>query len=93
MGKLSEKEISKNLSEVEGWTVTDGKLTKKFNFKNFKEALGFIVKVGVEAEINGHHPELFNVYNEVSIQLATHDAGGSITEKDFILAKAIDGVQ
>ena len=93
MGKLSEKEISENLLEIKGWTISDGKLTKKFKFQNFKEALGFIVKVGIEAEINGHHPELFNVYNEVSIQLATHDAGGSITEKDFILAKAIDGAQ
>lgn len=93
MGKLSDKEISNRLLEVADWTITDGKLTKEFTFKNFKEALAFIVKVGVESELNGHHPELFNVYNKVNIQLATHDAGGSITDKDFTLAKAIDGVR
>ena len=93
MGKLSEKEISKNLLEITGWAITDGKLTKEFKFNNFKESLAFIVKVGIEAEINGHHPELFNVYNKVTIQLATHDAGGNITDKDFTLAKAIDEVQ
>lgn len=93
MGKLSEKEISKNLLEIAGWTDTDGKLTKEFKFNDFKESMAFIVKVGMVAETNGHHPELFNVYNKVTIQLATHDAGGSITDKDFTLAKAIDEVQ
>lgn len=92
MGKLSDTEISDKLQEIEGWEITDGKLTKKYTFDNFKEAFAFIVKVGIEAETNGHHPEIFNVYNQVQIQLATHDAGGAITDKDFTLANAIDGV-
>lgn len=92
MTKLSEVVIEEKLLKLKGWKISDGKLTRNFKFKDFKDALAFIVKVGIEAERNGHHPELLNIYNEVRIQLATHDAGGALTDKDFILAGAIDGV-
>lgn len=93
MNKLSDKEIHAQLKQLSGWRIREGKLAKDYTFNSFKDALAFIVKVGLESEIHGHHPELFNVYNEVTISLATHDADGSVTQKDFILAKAIDGVR
>ncbi len=93
MNKLSDKEIHDQLNLLSGWSIRDGKLAKDFTFDSFKDALAFIVKVGLESELQGHHPELFNVYNKVQVRLVTHDAGGKVTEKDFNLAKAIDGVR
>ena len=80
------------LKELENWSFENDGIEKNFVFKNFTEALGFIVKVGIQAEKRNHHPELFNVYNKVTIRLTTHDAKG-VTTKDFELAKAIDEVQ
>jgi 4a-hydroxytetrahydrobiopterin dehydratase len=77
------------LKDLKDWKFNDNGIEKKFLFKNFSEALGFIVQVGVLAEKQGHHPELFNVYDKVNIRLSTHDANG-LTEKDFNLAKAIE---
>ncbi|CAM2788940.1 4a-hydroxytetrahydrobiopterin dehydratase [Flavobacterium frigoris] len=77
------------LKDLKDWKFNDSGIEKKFLFKNFSEALGFIVQVGILAEKQGHHPELFNVYNKVNIRLSTHDANG-LTDKDFNLAKAIE---
>lgn len=79
---------NKYLQDLEGWYFNNNGIEKKFVFKNFSQALGFIVQVGLLAEKQNHHPELFNVYNKVNIRLNTHDAGG-LTDKDFDLAKAI----
>jgi 4a-hydroxytetrahydrobiopterin dehydratase len=79
------------LKGLKDWTFKDSGIEKKFVFKNFSEALGFIVQVGILAEKQSHHPELFNVYNKVDIRLSTHDANG-LTDKDFDLAKAIDKI-
>lgn len=87
------EQTAKNLlQELQNWYFKDDGIEKKFVFKDFTEALGFIVKVGMQAEKMNHHPELFNVYNKVNIRLTTHDAKG-VTTKDFDLAKAIEGVQ
>jgi 4a-hydroxytetrahydrobiopterin dehydratase len=77
------------LKGLNNWEFNNNGIEKDFKFKNFTEALGFIVQVGVNAEKSNHHPELFNVYNKVTIRLTTHDADG-VTEKDIDLAKAID---
>lgn len=87
---LTESQIKDSLDKLNGWSVNKDKLTKDFKFKDFRQAIAFIVKIGFEAEEQVHHPELFNVYNNVTISLATHDAGDKITEKDVKLAKAID---
>lgn len=89
MKPYSEKEIELELFNVEGWTYKDKAIEKKWVFKNFVEALGFILKIGVCAEKMNHHPEIFNVYNKVNLRLTTHDAKG-VTEKDFLLAAAIE---
>ncbi len=87
--KLSPEEVERRLSELEGWTVTDGKLHRDFQFANFVEAFGFMTRVALHAESSNHHPEWFNVYNRVTIDLSTHDAGG-ISRYDFELAEKIN---
>ncbi len=92
MDPLNKEKIQSALVELPGWAFEDNKIWKKFEFKNFKESLAFIVRVGLEAEEHGHHPNIFNVYNQVSIGLQTHDAGNKVTEKDIELAKAIEDI-
>ena len=72
------------------WTEEDNKLKKSFVFKDFREAFGFMIGVAYLAEQADHHPWWSNVYNKVDIELSTHDAGNTVTEKDHKLAKAID---
>jgi len=72
------------------WKEKDNKLTRTFEFENFVEAFAFMTKVAFAAEAQQHHPNWSNVYNKVIIELTTHDAGNTITEKDRKLAKAID---
>lgn len=71
------------------WTLEDEKLTKTFKFKNFVEAFGFMTSAAIVAEKKGHHPEWFNVYNTVKVQLTTHDVDG-LSYKDFDLAKRME---
>jgi len=89
VSKLTEVEISSAIAQLAGWAVVNDKLQKKWQFPNFISAMGFITKVAMVAEKMDHHPEIFNVYNRVTIDLTTHDAGG-ISAKDVELAKKID---
>ena len=73
------------------WKEENDALTKSFQFKDFTEAFGFMTRVAMQAEKLNHHPEWNNVYNQVRINLNTHDAGG-ITELDFKLAAFIDKI-
>lgn len=72
------------------WITEDNKLKKEFKFRDFSEAFAFLTRVAIEAEKMNHHPEIYNVYNQVKIALQTHDAGNIVTDKDHQLAKAID---
>lgn len=83
---LSTDELNTALNQLTGWSVKDGKLHRQFQFGSFVEAFGFMSSVALVAEAMGHHPEWFNVYNRVTIDLTTHDSGG-ITAKDVELAK------
>ncbi len=87
---LSANQIQDELKTLDGWSFADNKIKKKFCFRHYREAMSFIVRLSYEAEMANHHPELFNVYNTVIIQLSTHDAGGKVTEKDIDLARAIE---
>ena len=75
------------LAKLVGWNEVDGRdaITRKFTFKDFNEAFGFMARAALIAEKLDHHPEWFNVYNRVEVTLATHDAGG-VTERDVKLA-------
>ncbi len=88
--KLSDQEIESALNTLQGWTVKDGKLCKDFQFRNFAEALGWMVNVGVQAEALGHHPEWFNAYSLVKVSLLTYDLGHVISNLDVELAKIMD---
>jgi len=74
------------------WKEANNTLYRKFEFKNFSEAFGFMTRVAIEAEKMDHHPLWKNVYNIVEIWLSTHDAGDIVTEKDRKLAKKIDAL-
>ncbi|HAS35994.1 MAG TPA: 4a-hydroxytetrahydrobiopterin dehydratase [Flavobacteriales bacterium] len=74
------------------WTEQNNKLSRSFEFSNFIEAWGFMNQVALIAEKMNHHPNWSNVYNQVVIDLNTHDAGGIVTEQDRVLAKAIDDI-
>jgi 4a-hydroxytetrahydrobiopterin dehydratase len=91
MDTYNEQTVLPILKELKDWTFNKKGIEKKFVFKNFSQALGFIVQVGILAEKQNHHPELFNVYNKVDIRLSTHDANG-LTDKDIDLAKAIEQI-
>jgi len=75
-----------------GWTFKRDALAKTFQFESFREALGFMVRAGFEAEAMDHHPEWTNVYNRVAVRLHTHDAGGKVTAKDVELAARLQKI-
>lgn len=72
------------------WTEQNNRLKKNFKFKDFSEAFAFMTRVAMIAEKMDHHPFWANVYNTVNIELSTHDAGDTVTDKDRKLAQAID---
>jgi len=74
------------------WIEKDNRLTREFVFKDFSEAFGFMTRVAILAEKQDHHPEWSNVYNRVTINLSTHDAGDIVTENDHKLAELINHI-
>ncbi|MBS9523541.1 4a-hydroxytetrahydrobiopterin dehydratase [Litoribacter ruber] len=72
------------------WAEENNRLRKSFEFKDFQEAFAFMTRVAFLAEQHQHHPNWSNVYNKVDIELTTHDAGNTVTDKDRKLAEAID---
>ncbi|HBT34398.1 MAG TPA: 4a-hydroxytetrahydrobiopterin dehydratase [Pusillimonas sp.] len=81
------------IETLQGWSVVENRdaIEKTFKFNDFNEAFGFMTRVAMQAEQAGHHPEWFNVYNRVTVTLATHDAGG-VTAKDTALASFMDQI-
>lgn len=88
---LTPEAVAAALKTLNGWRLKEGKLHKTFTFDSFNEAFGFMCRVALHAERLNHHPELFNVYNKVVIDLSTHDVGG-VSELDVKLAELIDAV-
>ena len=74
------------------WEESNNKLRKEFKLKDFIESAAFITKVAIVSEKNNHHPEIYNIYNKVIIDLCTHDKENQITSKDYNLAKEIDKI-
>jgi|SRR5688572_8286360 4a-hydroxytetrahydrobiopterin dehydratase len=89
--KLSDEARKAALAKLERWTEVAGRnaISRKFTFRDFNEAFGFMARAALIAEKLDHHPEWFNVYNKVEVTLATHDAGG-VTERDLALAEAMN---
>jgi 4a-hydroxytetrahydrobiopterin dehydratase len=91
MKKLSDSEIESGLKNLSGWSLKDRKLHKEYKFADFIHAFGFMATAAIAIEKMNHHPEWCNVYNRVSVDLTTHDAGG-VSQNDFDLARLLDGI-
>jgi 4a-hydroxytetrahydrobiopterin dehydratase len=89
--KFNEQELSTSLKQLSAWEVRNSKLHREFKFADFAHAFGFMSTAAVLIEKMNHHPEWFNVYNRVSVDLTTHDANG-ITERDVELARLLDSI-
>jgi len=87
--KLTSDRIQAALAELPGWSLEGGKLHREFSFADFNAAFGFMTRAALVAEKMNHHPEWFNVYKSVIVDLMTHDAGG-VTERDLKLAEAMN---
>lgn len=89
--KLTEAQIEEHLTHLPGWRLQNGKLHRDFECKDFVAAFGNMTRVALIAESMNHHPEWFNVWNKVAIDLNTHSVKG-ISNLDFDLAAKIDEV-
>jgi 4a-hydroxytetrahydrobiopterin dehydratase len=87
--KLTQAEIAAALVKLPGWKVVKAKLHREYKFPDFIHAFGFMATCATAIQAMDHHPEWFNVYGTVKIDLSTHDAGG-ITQKDIDLAKLLE---
>jgi 4a-hydroxytetrahydrobiopterin dehydratase len=91
MKPLQDSEVEARLEKFEGWSFNENAIHTKLEFENFKEAFAAMTRIAFEAEALQHHPEWFNVYNNLEISLSTHDAEG-VTDKDFELAERIEKI-
>jgi len=87
--KLTQAEISAALAKLPGWKVVNAKLHREYKFPDFIHAFGFMATCATAIQAMDHHPEWFNVYGTVKIDLSTHDSGG-ITQKDVDVAKLLE---
>jgi len=89
--KLSDSEIQSQLKKTKGWSLVNGKLHRAFECKDFVAAFGKMTQVALVAESMNHHPEWFNVWNKVVVDLNTHNVQG-ISNLDFELAGKINEI-
>ena len=88
---IDASEIGTALKTLSGWNISEGKLHREYQFANFSEAFGFMTSAALIAESMSHHPEWFNVYNKVVIDLTTHSTGG-ISNLDVELASRMEAL-
>ena len=91
MEKLNDTQIEDQLKALDGWGYNSESIHKTYTFSDFKAAFSAMTRIAFECEAMNHHPNWENVYNRLTIQLNTHDAGG-VTQLDFKLAKKIDEI-
>ena len=89
--KLTDEQIKNELESLKNWSLNEGKLHREYKFENFVEAFGFMTRVALVVERMNHHPEWFNVYHTLIVDLTTHDAGG-ISELDIKLATKMEAL-
>ncbi len=91
--KLTDDKKHEFLGRHPAWSLVEGRdaIFRKFQFKDFNEAFGFMTQVALKAEQMDHHPEWFNVYNRVEVTLATHDVNG-LSELDVEMAEFMEGI-
>jgi 4a-hydroxytetrahydrobiopterin dehydratase len=91
MNLLTDEEIRKALEKLPGWALHGREIRRTFAFPGFTEAMGFVVSVALLAEKANHHPDIDIRWNNVTLALSTHSAGG-LTRRDTDLATAIGGI-
>ncbi|MFO7777445.1 MAG: 4a-hydroxytetrahydrobiopterin dehydratase [Nitriliruptoraceae bacterium] len=91
MSTLDHDAVRARLADLDGWELEGDAIRREFTFDGFREAIDFINRIADLADEANHHPELTNVYSNVTVVLTSHDAGG-VTERDLALAAAIDQV-
>lgn len=89
--RLSASDIQSALAGLPGWRLADGKLHREYQFADFVHAFGFMATAAIRIEALGHHPDWFNSYNRVTVNLSTHSAGG-VTAKDLELAGKLEEI-
>ncbi len=91
MALLSKEQVTKELAKLQGWKISGGDITRTFELKDFVHSMGFVNSVALLAEKANHHPDIDIRWNKVTLALSTHSEGG-LTEKDFTLAREINGI-
>ncbi len=91
MAKLNDEALQQALADLPGWTISEAKLHCEYRFADFVMAFGFMATAAIAIEKMNHHPEWSNVYNRVTVDLTTHDAGG-VSVKDLELARLLDSI-
>lgn len=89
LSTLSEDQLNDVVKGLDGWSIQGGKLHREYSFADFVHAFGFMSTAAIAIEKMNHHPEWFNVWNRVTVDLTTHDSGG-ITENDISLARLLN---
>ncbi len=89
--RLTYAEIASALQNLPGWSLAGTVLHREYRFPDFVHAFGFMATAAVAIEALGHHPDWSNVYNRVTVNLTTHDAGG-VTARDLELARLLEGL-
>jgi len=91
--KLTDAARASLATDLPGWSMVEGRdaIRREFRFRDFSEAWGFMARVALLAEKQDHHPEWFNVWATVRIELTTHDAGG-LSARDVKFARAVDAL-
>jgi 4a-hydroxytetrahydrobiopterin dehydratase len=87
--KLEEADVRAQLSTLPGWTLRDGKLHREYSFADFTSAFGFMASAALVAQAMDHHPDWFNAFNVVRVDLSTHDVQG-ISSRDLKLAHSME---
>jgi len=89
--KLTDDEVSKLITRLPGWSVQNGKLHREYQCKDFVTALVNLTRVALTVDCMNHHPEWFNVWNKVVVDLVTHSVKG-VSDLDFVLAEKMEEV-
>jgi 4a-hydroxytetrahydrobiopterin dehydratase len=92
MKRLDDTQIEELLAGLAGWTRAGREIRKTYDFSSFQEAMTFVNRVADRAERADHHPDIDIRYNEVTLSLSTHSAGG-LTARDFDLAREIEALR